>query len=367
MSSSTSSVSSLKSEYVHDASARVSLVGDVLVHSNMISAGRRSGDLSFSRQFEQVKEHIQASAVSSANLESIAAGARYGISGFPKFNSPEQVLDGLKEAGFDVLSVANNHMLDKGEKALLASLENIDKRGLLATGASDTEEGLAEGAVVGTKQARVGFVSFTDAAKIDTASIEDTSINHFPGEFSSSRLAARLGKIKARVKRMRESADIVVLQLHFGEEYHRNVSAFQRDLVTSICELDVDVIVGHHPHVLQPIEWIENSKGRRVLVAYSLGNFFSGQSGIYRQIGGIFNFSLKQHISGGRALYSVTDPGMVLTYVDHQEEFAIRRLSDVADEGREFVVPRSPRVKAGVIYDGIVDRMRGGDKGIDIE
>lgn len=338
-------------------SYRVSLVGDVLLHGNLLRIGQEGGDYSYSRQFGALESEISNAACASVNLETIAAGEDYGLSGFPRFNAPEQLLDGLRGSGFGVLSVANNHMLDKGAEALDASVENIRRRGLEVSGAGATPEQLTNGAVIDLNGSKIGFVSFTDASKLDLKGVDTSKINVFPGENSQSKMVRRKNVIKKQVDAMRSMVDVVVLQLHFGEEYHRSPSAFQRELVATLCELDVDVIAGHHPHVLQPIEWVENSRGKKVLVAYSLGNYFSGQLGIHRQIGGIFSFSVNRVDLPGGPVHRIENPEVLLTYVDHEDEFIIKRMSDIVDTSDKYSGHAGGQLDMRGIYADSVSRL----------
>lgn len=346
---------------------KVSLVGDVLLHSNLLRLGERNGDFRYIEQLKPTAHLIKDADCTSANLESISAGSSFGISGFPSFNAPVDLLDGLKTTGFDVLSIANNHMLDKGESALLTSIENIHARELLPTGAGATEAELEGAAVVNINGIRVGFVSFTDGAKIKTSSIYNSHINYFDGENSRSRMVRRVVQVKRRINAIRNACDLIVLQLHFGEEYHQTPSAFQKELIASFSELPVDVIVGHHPHVLQPVEWVENSKGKHVLVAYSLGNFFSGQAGLYRQIGGIFSFRVQRTITGGITSVSIAEPTLTLTYVDAGDNFLVKPLSDVIKARRSIRIAGGHQVDSQQIYSRLIQRLAGAGGAILIE
>lgn len=345
---------------------RISLVGDVLLHSNLLGLGADNDQDFYAEQFEPIAADISKAGIASANLESIAAGQAYGLSGFPSFNAPEEILDGLKGAGFGVLNVANNHMLDKGEEALLASLANIQKRGLVATGAVPDQGGLVAGAVVEEAGIRVGFVSFTDESKLNIRGNARSRINVFPGESQSIKMVRRVKTIRTRLKELRAQSDVVVLQLHFGEEYHKEPSSFQRELIASLCEFEVDVIVGHHPHVLQPIEWVENSKGRHVLVAYSLGNFFSGQSGVHRQMGGVFSFSIERVKESSFAEYRILEPELLLTYVDHGDRYRVKRMSDYVSHNPRIDIAGQGERSTSAIYNESIKRLSSRDSGINI-
>src|SRR5690606_19971435 len=224
---------------------QISFVGDVLIHTSVLKRAKSEGDLSFTGKFDSVRDQLDSANLSCANLESLTAGSKYGISGYPRFNAPVELLDGLKNAGFDLLNVANNHMLDKGEDALLDALSNIRDAGLASIGAVRRDQGDAS-YIQEINGVKIGFLSFTDGSKIKTNLINNSSINHFAGESEPVRMFRRLNPIREKIKILRENAGFVILQLHFGEEYLRLPNSFQRELVAMICETDVDVIVGHH-------------------------------------------------------------------------------------------------------------------------
>lgn len=138
---------------------RLAFVGDILVHTRLLSKSKHRGSYSFRGNFEEVRELLSGSDLSGANLESIAAGEKYGISGYPKFNAPQEILGDLRQAGFSVLSVANNHMLDKGEEALIDSLQAISSEGMHAVGASVGEAPEPPGLIREVNGLKIGFLA----------------------------------------------------------------------------------------------------------------------------------------------------------------------------------------------------------------
>src|SRR5690606_12619563 len=117
------------------------------------------------------------------------------------------------------------------------------------------------------------------------------------------------------IKEAKQLSDIIVVSLHFGNEYERVPNNEQRSLAQFVADLGVDVVIGHHPHVLQPIDWIEGKDGNQMLVAYSLGNFLSGQDKLYRQIGGIFEFEVTKTTDRKGNQFEVHSPSILPTYV----------------------------------------------------
>jgi len=335
---------------------RLSFVGDVLIHQRLATRARHDNGYSFSAQFNDISKEIAKSDLASANLESLTAGNELGITGYPKFNAPVELLADLREAGFSVLNIANNHMLDTGEQGLIRTIENIIDAGLSPIGAATHKDDPDQGVVISVNGVRIGLLAYTDASKLDTSLITTSHVNHFPGEYRPVRMIRRLSKIKRDIVRLRKRSDVVILQLHFGEEYLRYPSAFQRELVAGLCEAPVDAIIAHHPHVLQPTSWVENSRGREVLVMYSLGNFFTGQLGIHRQIGGIFSLKISLEAPQARR---VSSPDLLLTYVDPQKSFQVRRLADAVAEYDTFPAHEGDDpLNTAALYDRVIRHAR---------
>lgn len=320
----------------------VGFSGDILLHGAVLKKAHNDGIYKFGNMLGVGREVFKAD-VNLVNQESLAAGEAFGISSYPSFNSPIEILSDLKELGVSWVNVANNHMLDKGEEGLIAYLKNLDKAGLNYVGASLQEQSIKYVEVDGIK---VSFVSYTDGSKINLNKIDKVKVNYFKGESYAMRMNRRLLSIKNDIKEAKKNSDFVVLILHFGEEYFRSPSSFQKDIVNSLVEADIDALIGHHPHVLQPIEWVENSKGREVLVAYSLGNFFSGQLGLYRQLGCYLTLDFfKEKNKSGIERIQITP-----TFVDVYNEYKLTKLRDLAAKDKLLKTGRRDVFSSSSIY-----------------
>src|SRR5690606_17530936 len=122
-------------------------------------------------------------------------------------------------------------------------------------------------------------------------------------------------QIANEVEKAKEKADVIILSLHFGNEYERLPNESQKDLVQYAADLGVHAVIGHHPHVLQPLEWVTGEKGNCMLAAYSLGNFLSNQQKLYERTGGILTFSVKKFTAGDSIQIEVHSPEFLPTYV----------------------------------------------------
>jgi poly-gamma-glutamate synthesis protein (capsule biosynthesis protein) len=176
----------------------------------------------------------------------------------------------LRASGFTVLAVANNHAYDQGAAGLAETLEHLRAAGLVAVGAGPTRTEAEAPKIVQARGLKVAFLGFT--------ALFNANLNGRPGEPWVCPLDP--DRAVAAVRRARGLADAVVVSLHWGVEYSHDPTPRQRELAGRLAEAGADLILGHHPHVLQPVEMIERN-GRRTLVAYSLGNFVSNQDRVY--------------------------------------------------------------------------------------
>lgn len=251
----------------------IAAVGDLMMSGSIQSAAARRGS-NYDILFERISKDLQAADITFANLETPVDHAA-AVSGYPKFNALPGLLKAVKRAGIDVLSVANNHVMDAGVGGLKRTLGNIETAGLVFVGAGRTKAEAKEIKYVTARGMRVAFLAYTYDAN-----------QRLPGKKAGApgvnvlRMdsAQDLSQAAERVREARKSADVVVVSLHWGDEYSTSPTAWQRQVAAGLVEAGADVILGHHPHVLQPIETCAAKGGRRGIVVYSLGNFLSSQN-----------------------------------------------------------------------------------------
>ena len=140
--------------------------------------------------------------------------------------------------------------------------------------------------------------------------------------------------MKEEIDRAEEMSDVIVLSLHFGNEYEKMPNESQLDLVQYVVDEGADIILGTHPHVLQPVSWVQGKEGNKAFVIYSLGNFLSGQDGLYKQIGGIVNIEIQKVINGDQEEVILKDPKFLPTYVHFQndKDFKIIPMNQLTDD-----------------------------------
>ncbi|MBT2652814.1 CapA family protein [Oceanobacillus kimchii] len=295
----------------------VSAVGDVLIHSPIYEDARVEDGFDFNPMLKHVKTHLDSSTVTIANQETMIGGEEMGLSSYPSFNSPFEVGDALKENGVDIVTLANNHTLDRGEQAITNAIEHWQSIDILYEGAYQSQEDQENIRVLETEE------------DITIASLAFTyGTNGIPVPQGKEYLVNLIDqkKMKEKIIEAKKIADVIVLSLHFGDENERYPNQSQKDLAKFAADLGVDVIIGHHPHVLQPIDWVEGEDGHRTLVAYSLGNFLSNQQKYNQRVGGIFGFSITKQMKDEEEKIEIHSPTFVPTYVDFENDYTNYRV-----------------------------------------
>ncbi|MFD1737051.1 CapA family protein [Bacillus salitolerans] len=287
------------------SSVTLKAVGDILIHGTLYNSAQTTDGYDFSPMFSEVKSHLEDADITFANQETMIGGETIGLSTYPRFNSPYNVADTLKDVGIDIVSIANNHTLDRGEQALLNATSYFDQIGLLYTGGYRT---ISDSQVIRTitrKGITFSFLAYTYGTNgIPIPKNKPYIVNLIDYD-----------KMTNDIKAAKKISDVVVVSLHFGNEYQRMPSDDQKEIAAHAVNMGANIILGHHPHVLQPMEWIEAENGNKGFVVYSLGNFLSGQKSIYREIGGILTLTIQKEIKNGSQTIEVKEPTFLPTYV----------------------------------------------------
>lgn len=285
--------------------ASISAIGDVLIHGTVYKDAQTEDGYDFNSMFEKVKPYLSQSDITIANSESIIGGSEIGVSTYPSFNSPYEVGDALKDAGIDIVSMANNHTLDRGVKAIENAIGYWNSIGMKHAGSYLSAAEQKEITTMTKNDITFSFLSFTYGTNgILTPAGKDYLVNRIDKN-----------EIQKDLAKARAVSDIVVLSLHFGTEYEAMPNAEQIDLAHFSAANGADIIIGHHPHVLQPAEWIDTVDGRKAFVVYSLGNFLSGQDVLERKIGGILHLTVEKTENAEGNTYIIKNPAFTPTYV----------------------------------------------------
>lgn len=274
-------------------------VGDNLIHKEIdVTVQREDGSYYFDDIYAPVKGIISSADVAILNQEVPCAGNQYGITGYPTFNAPTEVLDTAARLGFDVLTLATNHALDKGETGLVNTLDYLHTNypDILTTGTASSYEEYMTIPIIEVQGIKIAVLNYTYG----------TNDIPLPNSYCVNMLSDR-SKIEEDIRRAGEQADFVIVAPHWGNEYQLKPSTEQRQLAQFFADCGADLIIGTHPHVVQPMEWVTSADGREVLVYYSLGNFVSAQAQLPRALGGMAKVTLEAVDGDVHICYSTLD------------------------------------------------------------
>ena len=316
-----------KNDKVEEVFTRVSFVavGDNLIHDVIYeqAAARSSDGYDFEYAYQNISDKIKSKDIAILNQETIISTA-HNVSSYPQFNSPTELGEEMLDIGFDVFNIATNHSIDCGEKGLISAIEFWKSKNAITTGAylnmADYNT-IPVNEVKGIKIAYVGFTEQTNGLKLpsDTEVILMTSADE--------------ERLRQRVMDADAIADFVVVNAHWGVEYTHEPNDYQRELAKKLGDWGADVIIGTHPHVIQPVEFITNSDGSKTLVAYSLGNFISAQNRGPRMLGGMLNFELvRNNTTDELTIENVTFEGVVTHYGYNYSNVRVYPLENYTDE-----------------------------------
>jgi poly-gamma-glutamate capsule biosynthesis protein CapA/YwtB (metallophosphatase superfamily) len=288
----------------------VGAVGDILMHDTVYKDAYNGIKYNFDPIFQNVNSLLEKPDILTANQESMLGGIELGVSTYPSFNSPHEVADALVHTGVDIVSTANNHTLDKGERGVDSEAHYLDSIGLPHVGSFLNEQDRHKLRILDKNGIKLAFLSYSYGTNgIPVPDGKDFLVNLINRDI-----------MKEEIHRAKKEADVVVMSIHWGNEYQRIPTAEQKDLATFLANEGVDIIFGSHPHVLQPMEWIKNPDGRKTFVIYSLGNFISGQVRDYKDIGGLATVDITKHVSEKGNTIELTNPVFYPTYVSSQNE-----------------------------------------------
>jgi len=249
--------------------------GDNLMHLSVLRAKLEDGKYNFLPIYSEIKDIVQKADVAFVNQETVMAGTSYGYTGYPIFNSPQSLAYALAETGFNVINLANNHALDMEAAGLYATLDFLDTiEGITVIGARRSGESAR---IVTQNNIKLGFLAYTFHTGW-----------HRPPRDNPNLLSVINREVMTReISALRPLCDFLIVSMHWGAEYQLQPGREQTDLARFLAEQNVDLIIGHHPHVLQRVETITLPNGRKTICYYSLGNFISNQRERERLIGGV--------------------------------------------------------------------------------
>ena len=264
--------------------ANMIMVGDALIHSSVYEDAHRIANYNgynFKPQISLIKEKVKDYDIAYYNQETILGGTSLGLSNYPRFNSPFEVGDAMIDAGFNLVSLATNHTADKGERGIINSREYWNKQNnVQAVGSytSNKEKEEIESRILEVnhiKYAMLNYTYGTNGMPISHSylvNVWPTNTEKINNPDNDTKYQAYKETVKNDLNKLRDKVDVLMVAMHWGVEYTHTPTLYERDMAKFLADNGVDIIIGAHPHVIQPIEWIDDT-----LVIYSLGNFISSQ------------------------------------------------------------------------------------------
>lgn len=254
-------------------------VGDNLIHDTVyMDALQDDGTYDFTKMYDNFKDDLKNTDICFINQETVLGGTELGLSGYPTFNSPTEIAQNLQTVGFNLANLATNHCLDKAEQGIINELEAFSKTEIVTDGVYTSQEAFDTIPTFTKKGIIFSFLAYT----YGTNGIEA------PNAYNVSYFDD--AQIQSDVQRAKEISDVVIVSAHWGDENTFAPNDFQTHYAQLFADCGVDVVIGTHPHTIQPVEWISGSSGNKMLCVYSLGNFIGGMLTTDNAIGGDITF-----------------------------------------------------------------------------
>jgi len=316
-------------------------VGDIMVHQEQLEAAwdPKKKVYDFAPFFAKVAPVLKQGDLVLGNLETTLAGSKSGYTGYPQFNSPESLATVLKQVGFSAVTTANNHSLDRREAGVLATIAHLDQAGLPHTGTFRSAEERNQPLFLEKNGIKLALLSYTYGTNgIPIPKGKPYLVNLIQ--------PALIKQDVTRAKLM--GADLVAVALHFGNEYQRMPSQFQKNMADVSIQAGADLIIGHHPHVVQPYEWrtvtMADGSKRTGFVAYSLGNFISAQRRDYKDVGAILKLDIRKQTDGKTI---IKQSEIIPTYVHYYRKAGKRNyVIYPLPQTLQANAPRDPQINA---------------------
>lgn len=270
-------------------------IGDSLCHNTQYwdAYNKETGEYDFSYVYEDIRDYTKYTDITIGSLETTFAGEERGYSNYPTFNTPDSLAKALKNIGVDIISLAGNHALDYGYTGLCRTIDVLDDAGISHLGTYKTAEEQEQLLIKNIKGVNIAFINYTYGTNgIPVPSGKEYCVNLIDKDL-----------IKKQIQQAKEQkVDIIVACMHWGTEYRTTANSEQKELADFLFENGVDIILGNHPHVLEPMEkrtiTLEDGTEKEVFVVYALGNFTADQRDEITRDSAILNLTITKNIDG---------------------------------------------------------------------
>lgn len=310
---------------------QIVMAGDMLMHQSVLDSGKDAeGNYNFDHLFTHVAEFISNADLAIVNQETILGGPLLGYTGYPCFNSPFELADAEVKAGFDVLLLGTNHAFDKNEQGILNCLDYLDTThpDIGYTGVNRSQE--ERDNTIYTFESngfKVAILNYTYGHNgVTLPENKKYLVNEMIEE-----------KIRSDIRKAEEIADFTILCPHWGTEFRLEPDKKQKEWVQIFLEEGVDLVLGTHPHVIEPIEWLTHENGHKMLVYYSLGNFVHGTTSTgkgvaNRMLGGLADITIGRNSDSGKVEIIEYGAVPVVCHIAEGTEYTVYLLEDYTEE-----------------------------------
>lgn len=304
---------------------KVMMIGDMLIHPGVYKSGfdANGNPSNYDHFFADILPEIQAADISIVNQETVLGGTALGLSGYPCFNSPQEIGDSIVKAGFNVVLHASNHALDKGLNGAMATISYWKTKHpqIAVLGLNETADDVNDIYVYEKDGFKVAILNYTYGTNgIAIPANAPYIVNTFNDE----------ARVRNDIRKAHRLADMVIVCPHWGTEYVYTPDAFQKKWTSIFLEEKVDLVLGTHPHVLENVEKLTSADGHEMVVYYSLGNFVSSQNYIPRILGGMALVTLIK--DNNKAYIKTYEIEPIITHRTNDNTFCGYKLSDYTDE-----------------------------------
>ena len=284
------------------------MVGDCLIHRFVYTdALNEDGTYSFDKMFTEVAPLIKNHDIAFYNQESNIGGKELGLSAFPRFNSPTEIGDSMVNLGFNLISLTNNHSMDKGEEGVINSVNFWKSKDVYYSGQAlsfeDRENNIKVLEKNGIKYAFFAYTTVTNGL------LPPSGKEYLTNIYSKEKAQNDIEKVKDKV-------DLIIVSMHWGEEYTTYPNSSQKSIAKELSEMGVNLIIGNHAHSIQPVEMIDDT-----LVFYALGNFISAQDTVDKQTAALITLNIKKE--NNKISFNNLKANLLYTYYKGSKNFKV--------------------------------------------
>lgn len=332
-------------------------VGDIMFHSPQYKAAynKETSSYDFTPTFRHIKKYVEEADLALANFETVTA-EDVGFSGFPRFNTPKESLLALKEAGFDILSTANNHCLDQGKKGLIETIDNINEYGMKNIGTYKEQN--KNIFIEEIEEIKIGFLSYTYGLNGMDFTLTEEELSYMVNRIDEERIKEDIEMLKSL------DVDLITVFIHWGNEYQREPSNYQIELGSKMVDWGANIILGSHPHVIQSSQII-NKDGKDNFIIYSMGNILSNQrketlNNSYTEDGVMVNLEVEKNFTSRETIIKGVNyiPTWVYRYRDNGKLFfEILPVDDYINGELDVVIVDSILGRLKKSFDDTMDKM----------